>query len=146
VEVRNVMQVEMKGMPGRATLYDIQGIGAPYHIRLRDKSETLEKMPANLEVQVYHLKDKIVTGATSRAWVTHLCDTAALVETEGKLEPWDDVRLIFFDDRGQPYPGHVYGKVTRVDPLEGGRCEGLISFTSVPPEVFQDLRKTREVA
>jgi class 3 adenylate cyclase/HAMP domain-containing protein len=146
VEVRKVMQVEMKGIPGRATLYDVQGIGAPYHIRLRDKFETLEKLPANLEVQVYHLKDKIVTGSKSQAWMTHLCDTAARLESEEHFEAWEDVRMIFLDAQGVPFPGHVYGKITGVKPLEGRRSELLASFTSVPPEFYRNLRNSREMA
>ena len=141
VEVRQTLQVEMKGMPGRATLYDVQGIGAPYNIRLNDLSETLEKVPAEIMVQLHHLKDKIITGATTRAWVTHLCDTAALVDSEGAVEEWEDVRLIFLDDNQEPLPGHIYGKVTRVKPLLEGRYEVLISFTSVPPEIYGKLRQ-----
>jgi hypothetical protein len=86
VEVRNIMEVEMKGVPGRATLYDVQSIGAPYDTRLRDQSETLEKLSEKIPIQLHHLKDKIVTGDPGRAWVTHLCDTAAVVVSEEKVE------------------------------------------------------------
>jgi class 3 adenylate cyclase len=141
VEVRNVMEVEMKGVPGRAILYDIQGIGAPYHIRLRDQSETLEKLPEKIMIQLHHLKDKIVTGATGRAWITHLCDTAGLMVSESKVEEWEDVRLIFLDDKQEASPGHIYGKVTRVSPLEDGWYEIRINFTSVAPEIYRSWRQ-----
>ena len=144
--MRQTLQVEMKGMPGRATLYDVQGIGAPYNIRLQDLCETLEKVPAEFMVQLHHLKDKIITGPTTQAWVTHLCDTAALVTSEGPVEEWEDVRLIFLDDNQEPLPGHIYGKVTRVKPLQEGRCEVLISFTSVPPEIFRKWRGNQGMA
>ena len=140
VEVDKVLEAEMKGVPGRATLYDVRGIGAPYHIRLPDKSEKLAKLPKRIEVQIHRLKDKIVTDATGRAWVTHLCDTAAQVTSEGALEAWEDLRLILLDDNQEPIPGHIYGKVTRVTPLEDGRFEVLISFTSVPAEIYRTFR------
>jgi class 3 adenylate cyclase/HAMP domain-containing protein len=146
VEVRNVLQVEMKGMPGRATLYDVQGIGAPYNIRLRDKSETLEKLPVNVLVQMHRLKDKIVTGSQAEAWVTHLCDTAAVVVSEVRLEEWEDIRLIFLDQKKGPYPGHIYGKATWVKPLAEGRFEALISFTSVPSGFYRQWRQRGESA
>jgi class 3 adenylate cyclase/HAMP domain-containing protein len=141
VEVRNVMEVEVKGMPGKAKLYDVQGIEAPYNIRLPDKSEALVKLPEKILVHLHHLKDKIVTGAAARqAWVTHLCDTAALVNLAGIAGEWEDVRLTFLDDKQEPLPGHIYGKVTQVKPLDEGRCEVLISFTSVPPEIYGKWR------
>ncbi|MGA9753860.1 MAG: adenylate/guanylate cyclase domain-containing protein [Desulfobaccales bacterium] len=143
VEVGSVEQVEMKGVPGRATLYDVRGIGPPYHIRLRDKSDKLTKLPARKRVQIHHIKDKIVTYATGTAWVTHLCDTAARVTSEGNLEAWEDVRLTFLDENEEPMPGSIYGKVIEVKHQEGNRCEILVSFTSVPPAIYQTFAKTR---
>ena len=139
VEVANVLEAEMKGVPGRATLYDVRAIGAPYHIRLPDKSEQLSELPEPIEVRIHRLKDKIITDATGRAWVTHLCDTAAQVTSEGALEAWEDLRLAFLDDNQEPTPGHIYGKVTRVTPLADGRFEVLITFTSVPAGLCRTL-------
>jgi class 3 adenylate cyclase/HAMP domain-containing protein len=137
VEVRNVLQVEVKGMPGKATLYDVQGIGPPYNIRLPDKSEALVKLPEEIVAQIHLLKDKIVTGTDARqARVTHLCDTAALLNLAGTMTEWEDVRLTFLDDKQEPIPGYIYGKVTQVKPFMEGRCEVLISFTSVPPKIY----------
>jgi adenylate cyclase len=137
VEVANVLTVEMKGVPGRATLYDVRGIGAPYNLRLPDKSEQLREVPEPIEVRIHRLKDKIITGASGRAWVTHLCDTAARVTSESPLEAWEDLRLAFLDDNQEPTPGHIYGKVTRVTPLTDGRFEVLINFTSVPAGILR---------
>ena len=139
VEVANVLEAEMKGVPGRATLYDVRGIGAPYHIRLPDKSAQMSELPEPKGVRIHRLEDKIITGATGRAWVTHLCDTAAQVTSEGPLEAWEDLRLVFLDDNQEPIPGHIYGKVTRVTPLADGRFEVLITFTSVPAGLCRTL-------
>jgi class 3 adenylate cyclase len=141
VEVKNVLQVEMKGLPGRATLYDVQGIGAPYNIRLREKSETLEKLPVKVIVQLQRLKDKIITGSQAQAWVTHLCDTAAVVVAEVRLEEWEDIRLIFQDPNTGQFSGHIYGKATWVKPLPEGQYEALISFTSVPAGFYRRWRR-----
>ena len=146
VEVDKVLTAEMKGVPGQATLYDVRGIGAPYHIRLPDKSEKLAKLPERIEVRIHRLKDKIVTDATGRAWVTHLCDTAAQVTSEGPLEAWEDLRLILLDGNREPIPGHIYGKVTRVTPREDGRFEVLINFTSVPAEIYRTFRHDPDAA
>ncbi|MBU4231118.1 MAG: HAMP domain-containing protein [Desulfobacterales bacterium] len=137
VEVANVLTVEMKGMPGRATLYDVRSMGAPYNIRLPDKSEQLAELPEAIGVRIHRLKNKIITDVSGRAWVTHLCDTAARVTSESALEAWEDLRLAFLDDNQEPTPGHIYGKVTRVKPLTDGRFEVLINFTSVPAGILR---------
>ena len=146
VEVAGVLEAEMKGMPGRATLYDVRSIGAPYNIRLPDKSEQLSELPEPRGVRIHRLKDKIITGATGRAWVTHLCDTAAQVTSEGPLEAWEDLRLAFLDDNQEPTPGHIYGKVTRVTPLTDGRFEVRITFTSVPAGLCRTFGRPPETA
>jgi sigma-B regulation protein RsbU (phosphoserine phosphatase) len=132
IEVGQVQEVEMKGVPGRSTLYEVRGIGDPYHIRLESRSDQLEGLPERLPIKIHHIKDKIISHAAGTAWVTHLCDTAAQVITEDRLEVWEDVRLTFLDEHQQPRPGHIFGKVTRVNPLEGEGFEAFISFTSVP--------------
>jgi class 3 adenylate cyclase/HAMP domain-containing protein len=146
VEVDKVLTAEMKGVPGRATLYDVRGISAPYPIRLPDKSEQLAQLPDRIEVQIHRLKDKIVTDAAARAWITHLSDTAAQVTSEGPLETWEDLRLTLLDDNREPLPGHIYGKATRVTPKEDGRFEVLISFTSVPAEIYRTFRHDPDAA
>jgi class 3 adenylate cyclase/HAMP domain-containing protein len=146
VEVAGVLEVEMKGVPGRATLYDVRSIGEPYNIRLPDKSEQLAELPEPREVRIHRLQDKIITDAAGRAWVTHLCDTAAQMTSEDALEVWEDLRLAFLDHNQEPTPGHIYGKVTRVTPLTDGRFEVLISFTSVPAGLLQTFGRAPETA
>jgi class 3 adenylate cyclase/HAMP domain-containing protein len=146
VEVAGVLEVEMKGVPGRATLYDVRSIGEPYNIRLPDKSEQLAELPEPREVRIHRLQDKIITDAAGRAWVTHLCDTAAQMTSEDALEVWEDLRLAFLDHNQEPTPGHIYGKVTRVRPLTDGRFEVLISFTSVPAGLLQTFGRAPETA
>jgi class 3 adenylate cyclase/HAMP domain-containing protein len=144
VQVGQVLQAEMKGVPGRATLYEVRGLKAPYHIRLRRQKEKLAPLPEKIPVRLHHIKDKIVAAAASPAWVTHLCDTAARVVTEGRVEAWEDVRITFLDDNQEPAPIHIYGKVTSVKSLGDDRSEILVNFTSVPAEIYQTLLKKAE--
>jgi hypothetical protein len=99
-----------------------------------------------MAVQIYRLKDKIITGASGRAWVTHLCDTAAQVTSESPLEAWEDLRLAFLDHNQEPTPGHIYGKVTRVTPLTDGRFEVNINFTSVPAGLYKTFGRPPKTA
>ena len=41
VEIGDVLSAEMKGIPGKATLYEVRSIGGPYNIQLKARQEAL---------------------------------------------------------------------------------------------------------
>ena len=133
VEVGAVIQAQMKGFP-EATLYEVRGIHGPFNLRLKARQETLKPLTADFRVNIYRIKNKIITGATITAEIIRLGDNAAVVRCHGELAAWDDLRLHLLDAGNQEMPGKIYGKVTAVKDLEGGLQEAHISFTSVPPE------------
>ncbi len=134
VEVGEVIRAEMKGVPEPATLYEVRAIHGPYNLRLQERREALAPLAQSLPVQIYHIKNKIITGATSRAWITQLSDTGAVINFEGELTAWEDVRLHLLDAQGQEVPGKIYGKVIAVSPGSGDSHEAHLRFTSVSPE------------
>jgi class 3 adenylate cyclase/HAMP domain-containing protein len=141
VEVRGVLTVEMKGVPEPATLYEVIGIGAPYSLRLAERRDQLAPLPVKLGVLLARLEDKIVTGPLVPGWITHLSETAATVALEEEVPEWGEVRLTLLDADRQEIPGHLYGKVTRVQPGAAHRCQAEVSFTSVSPEVYRRLKQ-----
>jgi adenylate cyclase len=141
VEVRGVLTVEMKGVPEPATLYEVRGIGAHYNLRLADRNEQLAHLPDKLGVLLARLEDKIVAGPLVPGWITHLSDTAATVALEEEVPEWAEVRLTLLDADHKEIPGHIYGKVTRVQPGAAHPYEAAVSFTSVSPEVYRLLRQ-----
>jgi class 3 adenylate cyclase len=141
VEVRNTIQVQMKGVPGATTLYDIRGISGPYNIRLKDRSDILVPLRERLQVNLYRLSDKIVT-AVGTAWLTHLCETAATLSCEAELTLWEDVRLRLLDEDREERPGKIYGKVISVKPAGDRLQETTIRFTSVSPELYEFIHQT----
>ncbi len=139
VEVGDPLQVEMKGMPGKSTLYEVRSIGGPYNIQLKARQETLVQLPKPVKVHLHRIQEKVVIGVNEAVWVTHLSETAVQVAFEGELLEWEDVRLQMLGDGGAPIPGKVYGKVTQVKPA-AGKFTATIRFTSVAPEVYQVIR------
>ena len=139
VEVGDPLQVEMKGMPGKSTLYEVRSIGGPYNIQLKARQETLVQLPKPVKVHLHRIQEKVVIGVNEEVWVTHLSETAVQVAFEGELMEWEDVRLQMLGDEGAPIPGKVYGKVTQVKPA-AGKFTATIRFTSVAPEVYQVIR------
>jgi class 3 adenylate cyclase/HAMP domain-containing protein len=140
VEVQGTMQVQMKGVPLPATLYDVLGISGPHAIHLKARCDVLIALTTPINVQVFVIKEKIVRNAAGRAWMTHVCDTSAQITLEGELNPWDDVRLHLLEESGAGR-GKMYGKVTAVRPLGENRLEADIRFTSVSQEVYQIIRQ-----
>jgi class 3 adenylate cyclase len=140
VEVQGTMEVQMKGMPQPATLYDVRGIGGPQPIRLKARVDTLIPLSTPLNVQVFLIKEKILRGAAGQAWVTHLCDSSAKITLEGELQVWDDVRLHLLDEH-DGVTGKMYGKVTAVRPFGDTRQEADIRFTSVSQDAHDLIRR-----
>jgi class 3 adenylate cyclase len=141
IEVGESFRAEMKGIPEPATLYEVRAIHGPYNLRLKERQETLMPLAAPLPVHIYHIKDKIILGATGAAGITQLCDTAAIIRFAGELAAWEDVRLHFLNAEEAELPGKVYGKVTTVEAAADDLHEALIRFTSVSPESQAIIRE-----
>ncbi|MCX5892286.1 MAG: HAMP domain-containing protein [Deltaproteobacteria bacterium] len=141
VEVGEVIQAEMKGIPGKTSLYEVRSTGGPYNIQLKTRRETLVELPQPVKVRLHRIQEKVVVGTNEAVWVTHLSETAARVAFEGELVEWEDVRLQMLDGQGAAIPGKIYGKVTQVQPGEHGGLTATIRFTSVAPEVYPIIRR-----
>ncbi|MCX5889495.1 MAG: HAMP domain-containing protein [Deltaproteobacteria bacterium] len=146
VEIGDVLSAEMKGIPGRATLYEVRSIGGPYNIQLKARQEALVELASPLNIHLHRIREKVVIGVNEEVWVTHLSETAVQVAFEGELVEWEDVRLQMLDAEGVPIPGKVYGKVTQVQTGADGRFTATIRFTSVAPEVYQIIRQRLNAA
>jgi class 3 adenylate cyclase len=141
VDVGEVIEAQAKGVPGTITIYEVQGMGEPYNLRLRTKSESLVALPAKVPVQILRISDKIVTGTAGAAWLLKLCETSAIVSFKGELSLWEDVRLHFLDEHMTPMPGKVYAKVTETKAVGANGHEALLHFTSVSPELEEVIQR-----
>ncbi len=140
VELGEIIEVQMKGVPGTATLYEVVGMKGAVEIHLKPRLESPLPLAAPLPVKVYRIQDKVVVGELAGAAILKLCDTAALVRYGGELSQWEDVRLRFLNEAGEERPGRIYGKVMTVHLKEGSPAEALIRFTSVSPEMAAVIR------
>jgi class 3 adenylate cyclase/HAMP domain-containing protein len=141
IEVGEMLEVQMKGVPGLATLFEVAAIGGPYDLRIDKKSETLTPLPEPLPVALQRMQDKVVIDTLPEARLTQLCETAATVEFAGELQEWEDVRLRLLDEDGQELPGKIYGKVLVVEIPADSAPQARIRFTSVAPEVAQFIQQ-----
>jgi class 3 adenylate cyclase/HAMP domain-containing protein len=140
VEVEKALKVEMKGIPGKSTLYEVRSIGGPYNITLKTRREAIVPLAEPTRIHLYRIQEKVVIGINELVWITHLSETTAQVTFEGELVEWEDVRLQMLDKNGAPIPRKVYGKVIQVQPGTDNRSTATIRFTSVAPEIYQLIR------
>jgi class 3 adenylate cyclase/HAMP domain-containing protein len=141
VDVGNVIEAQAKGVPGTITMYEVKGMGEPYNLHLKEKSETLVALPEKLPVQILRISGKIVTGTSGAAWILKLCETSAVVAFEGELSQWEDVRLHFLNAQMTPMPGKVYAKITETKVVGDNLHEGHLRFTSVSPEIKEVIQR-----
>ncbi|MGO9622612.1 MAG: adenylate/guanylate cyclase domain-containing protein [Desulfobaccales bacterium] len=146
VQIGDVLEAEMKGIPGKATLYEVRAIGGPYNIQLKTRPQTLVKLPEPVQIHLQRMQEKVVVSSNEEVWVTHLGETAVRVTLEGDLVQWEDVRLQMLNRKGAPVPGKAYGKVTQLQPGAAGGLEATIQFTSVAPEVYRIIRRALNAA
>ncbi len=135
VEVGEILSVQMKGVPGLATLYDIRGIKGSYNLHLQERIGTQATLEKHLPLHLYRISEKIVVGVLEHAWITQLSETGAIIAYEGELLQWEDVRLQPLDGQGAEMPGKIYGKVIAVKTGDGLGLQADIRFTSVSPEI-----------
>ncbi len=140
VEIGNVFEVEVKGMPEPVTLYEVLGLGGGHNLHLTGIEENLVRLPEPLPVSLYRLKDKIVTGAALAALVTQLSAIAARVIYHGELKTWDDVNLRFLSPDAEERPERLYGKVIALKAAAPGRQEATIRFTSLSADAEAAIR------
>jgi sigma-B regulation protein RsbU (phosphoserine phosphatase) len=140
VDVKKVLEVQMKGFPGTVSLYDVTGIRGAYHVKLRDRDQTPVALTNPIKVFVHRLDGKSVDAAELAASITHVSGTTARVAMSCTIGLWEDVKMLLVDDNESPTGGEVYGKVVTVTEA-CDECEVLIRFTSVSPDVYAMFRK-----
>jgi class 3 adenylate cyclase len=141
-DIRESLQVEMKGVPGPVTVYDVRGIGDPHNIRLKDRKETMVPLPERIAVRLHRIHNKIIRKMTGAAWILQFSETSAVIQSEGELSQWENVRLHLLDSKGDEMEGRIYGKVISVNPITDNLREAVVRFTSVSPGVFRIIQKT----
>ncbi len=141
VHVRRPLEVEMKGVPGKTTLYDVRGLGPPYNIMLPERQASLTVLPQRWPAQLTRVQEKIVTGKALAAWITRISETASQVICQGELVAWENVQLEMLGADGGLLPGKIYGKVVSVNSTDSGEWTAEIRFTSLSPEIYHFIRQ-----
>jgi len=139
VQVRDVMTVEMKGLQGPVTLYDLQGIGAPYEIRLGEALRGPDPVKKKIAVRIRGMDKKILKQREVPGWITHLSDQGAIIALAEEIPEMGDIKIALLDHEMKGSLGQAYGKIVRMRHVPEG-FEATVRFTSISPDVRRIFR------
>jgi hypothetical protein len=136
--------VEMKGMPGKVSLYDVVGIRGTYNVHLQGHDDTPILLKQTLPVRINRLDEKAVTDATLSARITQASLSTAVLVLDEQVKQWENLKLEMLDAELNPIAGDVYGKVVSVSHSDG-TYDAVIRFTSIAREAYMVLRQNLEL-
>jgi class 3 adenylate cyclase len=140
LDIRDAVDVEMKGVPGPVKLYDVRGILGAHEAKLPDRDETLVRLTEGVALLVFGIDQKILTGGGKTAVMTHASLMSAKVLFDDPVTKWEDVRMLCKIGPADESKAEIYGKIISVTPLDRG-SEGLVRFTSVSAPAYEMLRE-----
>jgi len=144
LDVRDVLKVEMKGVPGTVSLYDVRGIVGPYEARLPERDHTPVPLGQRINIQIYRLDEKVLNGEGTTGWMTHVSLSSAVIISSDALGQWQDIRILLVEEQMDETPSEVYGKVVSIEKT-GSEYEAVVRFTSVSPEAYKVFRAARQI-
>jgi class 3 adenylate cyclase len=139
LDIKEVLRVEMKGIPGTVLLYDVRGIKGQYNLSLPDRDEHPVPIAEPLAIQVFRLDQKAVGQNAEQAWITDLSMKSALISFSSEIGQWENVKMLLPDEQSQPTAGEMYAKVVAVTG-SGDTYRATVRFTSVSPEAYAVFR------
>lgn len=137
--VNEVLQVQMKGMPGNVALYDIKGIRGGYNIQLPEREETPVLLPIPIKARIRRIAKKTVSQAQFAATITHVSQTSAIIVPDEPISRWEDLKLELVERSTQVLPGEIYAKAVSIN-----GNEVTIRFTSLSAETYKAFRRVAE--
>jgi class 3 adenylate cyclase/HAMP domain-containing protein len=135
-------EVIPKGAEAPIHIYEIGGIGAPYHLVLEAKDPAPVLLAANVPLLYAVLDGKDAGGDQRRAFVYGLSRKGAEMEMEQPLDLLTNIKMNLSDVPEELAARDFYGKVIETAGEPPNRYR--IRFTSTPPEIaayFQALRQ-----
>jgi len=140
IEIRDSLDVEMKGVPGKVKLYDVRGISGAHEAKLPERDEKLVRLTEGVALLIYAIDQKILSGSGRTGVMTHASLMSAKVIFDYAISQWEDVRMLCKIGSSAESNAEIYGKIIAVTALDRG-SEALVRFTSVSAPAYEMLRE-----
>lgn len=131
LQVTGQMQLEPKGIRGRITIYELGGLGSPYHLRLPLMDDRLIPLKDKIPLRYTVLEGKHALGNVFYGSFVSLSAKGGEVHSEQWVEPFTDLKISLLVGT-EMLSGDLYAKVTQPSHSAPGF---YLRFTSVPPDV-----------
>jgi adenylate cyclase len=138
VMVGRQMLLSTKGFSDPISIFEVEGVGEPYHLSLPIWKEELRDLSAPWPFEYSILDGKHLTGLPGKGRIDRLASTGAVVQLSHRVETLSNLKmkLLGLEDESQPV-GDLYCKV--IDEKEAGCVH--VRFTAVPVEVADLVRR-----
>ncbi len=136
LDVRDVLRVQMKGVPGDISLYDIKGIRGEYNIQLPDRGKPPTDLPIPIRAKIRKITGKSVSQTQITAMIISVSETSAVIIPDAPISMWEDLKLELMEQSTEDLPGEIYAKAVGID-----GNEVTIRFTSVSAETYKVFRR-----
>jgi class 3 adenylate cyclase len=111
LRINGQMQVEPKGVSEALTLYDVGGIGAPYHRFLPEPYDTLVPLDPGLMLRYTVLEEKHVGRTVFTGRFVQLSTKGGVIHSAHLVPPLSNIKIWLATPTGTELPGDLYGKV-----------------------------------
>jgi adenylate cyclase len=143
VRIDGELKVEPKGIRVPITLYEVGGIGSPYHLEIPETTDVLLPLKQEISLEYTVLEGKHAVGNLFQGVFTRLSNSGAELRTDHSLDLLSNLKIHLQTEREQTsLPGDLYAKVMRKAANQENHF--LIRFTSIPPEVATVLASLRQ--
>jgi len=142
VQMRSTLQVQFKGLDQPVTLYEISGIGAPYHLALPEKpADVLVALASPLPIVCFLVEGKMISETAMPGVLLGLAGVHnAEATVAGQVATYSNIKLRLEPPGSPPLPD-VYAKVVASASLDTkGVCMRL-EFTALPEDARAFLVK-----
>ena len=154
LQVRHKKVVKSKGIAQPTTVFEIGGIGYPYHLSLPSQCDLFVRLALPIKVVFSVLEGKHITEETKDGYLIKLSEKGALLRLKAKdknaLSSLDNLKINLVLDAAIKKEGSqdIYSEDTYAKVIEETRDMGVfhIQFTAMPPKVKHRLDKIYQIA
>jgi class 3 adenylate cyclase len=140
IEIGDVLNVEMKGVPGKVDLYEVTGISGAYETRLERTKDSLMTLTPGIPARVYGIDQKIIETTGKQAKITEVSLKSARLIVQDEVTQWNDVRIVIETTDARCPDCEIYGKLMSVQTMQDG-FSAIVRLTSVSPAAYGLIRQ-----
>jgi class 3 adenylate cyclase len=139
LQIRDVLSVEMKGFRGKVQLFDVRGISGPFNVSLADTFDVPAPVAHKIPVSVRAIVRKVIRPEQVSAFITHLSETSAVMETTEHFDEACEIRIDLVDETLAGLAGESFARILSIERQEEMDI-WQVRFTFLSPEARRILR------